>query len=109
MMAATTVAARASVIVGLEELGDELAAAIVRAVATGGRVVLVRDGQPIATVLAIDDAARLDRFDAERDADFAVFSEISDAFGDVDPEDVEREAALARAEMRVERAAGIRL
>lgn len=110
-MAATTTAPAEAAVVELGEIDEALAATIERSLATGGRLPLHRDGRPVAAVLPITVTARLDRFDAEWEADFAIFHEIGAAFREVDPEEIELETSRAlaevRAEIRVERAAGV--
>jgi prevent-host-death family protein len=72
------------------------------------RVVVEKSGIPVAALVSTDDLERLDRLDREREARFAILDEFRAAFKDVPPEEIEREAerALAevRAEMRAERA-----
>jgi prevent-host-death family protein len=75
------------------------------------RVVVEKDGTPVAVFVSPRDLERLDQFDAEWEDDFAVFDEISSAFADVPLEELEQEVdkavAEVRAEMRAEREAGI--
>src|SRR5215213_6150511 len=72
------------------------------------RVVVEKSGIPVAALVSTDDLKRLDEFDRERAARFAILDEMRAAFRDVPPEELEREAARAlaevRAEMREERA-----
>jgi len=95
----------------VSEAGTKLALVVDQVSKTRTRVVVEEDGVPVAAVVSTRDLDRLDRFDAERDADFAIFDEIGAAFRDVDPDEIERETAKAlaevRAEMRAERDAGI--
>ena len=66
------------------------------------RVVLRKAGIPVAALVSPEDLARLRRYDAEREADFAVLDRIGDAFADVPAEELEREVAKAVAEARAE-------
>lgn len=96
----------------VSEAGTKLALVVDQVSKTRTRVVVEEDGVPVAAVVSTRDLDRLDRFDAEREADFAIIDEIGAAFRDVDPDEIERETANAlaevRAEMRVERDAGFR-
>ncbi|MDP9474044.1 MAG: type II toxin-antitoxin system Phd/YefM family antitoxin [Chloroflexota bacterium] len=71
------------------------------------RVLVEKSGIPVAAIVSTEDLKRLDQLDAEREADFAVVDELREAFKDVPPEELEREAERAiaevRAEMRAER------
>lgn len=66
------------------------------------RVVLERHGIPVAALVSTEDLERLQRYDAEREADFAVLDRIGEAFKDVPAEEIEREVAKALAEVRAE-------
>lgn len=66
------------------------------------RVVLEDAGNPVAVLVSTEDFARLQRYDAEREADFAVIDRMGAAFADVPPEEIEREVAKALAEVRAE-------
>lgn len=66
------------------------------------RVVLERAGIPVAALVSTEDLERLRRYDAEREADFAVLDRIGDAFADVPDEELEREVANAVAEARAD-------
>jgi prevent-host-death family protein len=69
---------------------------------TRKRVLLENGGIPVAAIVTVDDLKRLNRLDAEREADFAILDRIGSAFADVDPEEIEREVAKAIAEVRAE-------
>lgn len=66
------------------------------------RVLVEKSGIPVAAIVSTDDLKRLDQLDAEREADFAVIDQMRTAFKDVPPEEIEREAARALAEVRAE-------
>ncbi len=55
------------------------------------RVVVEKSGIPVAALVSTEDLARLDRFDRERAARFAVLDEMRAAFAGVPPEETERE------------------
>ena len=71
------------------------------------RVIVERSGIPVAAIISAKDLERLDEYDRRRDADFAIVNVFREAFKDVPPEEIEREAvksvAEARAELRAER------
>jgi hypothetical protein len=75
------------------------------------RVVVEKDGIPVAVFVSPQDLERLNQLDAEWEDDFAVFDEMGAAFAGVPLEEIERETAKAvaeaRAEMRAEREAGV--
>ena len=66
------------------------------------RVVLEKAGIPVAALVSADDLARLQRYDAERAAEFAVIDRLRAAFHDVPDEELERELTRAQAEARAE-------
>jgi prevent-host-death family protein len=76
------------------------------------RVVVEKAGVPVAAIISAQDWDRLRRYDAEREADFAVLDRMRAAFADVPDEELEREITKAiaevRAEMRAERAQAAR-
>ena len=69
------------------------------------RVVLEKAGIPVAAIVSAEDLKRLQQYDAERAADFAVIDRMRAAFKDVPQEELEREVAKAIAEVRTERRA----
>lgn len=66
------------------------------------RVVLERAGIPVAALISTEDLRRLQRYEAERDADFAVIDRMRDAFKDVPDEELKREIEKAVAEVKDE-------
>ena len=70
------------------------------------RVIVEKDGEPVAAIISVEEYRRLKEQDARREARFAAMSSISQAFADVPVDELERRAeqALAdsRAEMRAE-------
>lgn len=71
------------------------------------RVLITRSGIPVGALVSVEDLHRLERLDAEREADFAVFERIGSAFADQTDEEIARGAAeavaQARADLRAER------
>jgi prevent-host-death family protein len=66
------------------------------------RIVVKKGNIPVAAIVSIDDLERLNRFDAEWEADFAIFEEVGKLFADQSDEEIEREVAKAVAEVRAE-------
>ena len=76
------------------------------------RVLVEEEGTPVAALVSLADYRQLTRLDEQRAEDLRVVSEIQELFGDIPPEELEREIDLAvaevRAEMKVEREAANR-
>jgi hypothetical protein len=66
------------------------------------RIVVEERGSTVAAVISPEDLNRLNRLDARREDDLAVFDEIGVVFADATPEEIERETAGALAEVRAE-------
>lgn len=68
------------------------------------RVVVEKSGVPVAAIISIEDLQRLKQSEARRAEHFKALDEswsaMSEAFKDVDPEEIEREVAKAVAEAR---------
>lgn len=86
----------------VSEAGTKLALVVDQVSKTRTRVVVEEDGVPVAAVVSTRDLDRLDRFDAEWESGWEALDEIGAAFRGVDPEEIEREAAKAVAEVRAE-------
>jgi prevent-host-death family protein len=73
------------------------------------RVVVEKDGIPVAGIVSAADLERLGLYEAERERDFRIVDELREAFRDVPDEELEKEIDLAvaeaRAELRAERQA----
>jgi prevent-host-death family protein len=66
------------------------------------RVVVEKSGIPVAALVSTEDLRRLNQFDRERDARFALLDELRSPFKDVPAEEIEREVERALAEVRAE-------
>lgn len=66
------------------------------------RLVVERDGKPVAAVISARDLERFSIYEAQRERDFSVLFEIGEKFKDVPLEELEREVAKAVAEVRAE-------
>lgn len=66
------------------------------------RVVVEKSGIPVAAIVSTKDLDRLKELDRKRSDRFAAVELMRAAFRDVPPEELEREAAKALAEVRAE-------
>lgn len=66
------------------------------------RVIVEKSGIPVAAVVSADDLERLRRLDEEDRDLWSVVDEMREAFKDVPPEQLEKEAQRALAEVRAE-------
>lgn len=66
------------------------------------RIRITKGNIPVAAIVSIDDLERLERLDAQRDADFRIFDEIGAAFADQTPEQIEEQVNRAVSKVRDE-------
>ena len=66
----------------------------------GTRVLVEKNGIPVAGIVSTADLEQLARLDRERAAAFKVIDELREAFKDVPAEEIDREADRAVAELR---------
>ena len=66
------------------------------------RVLIEKNGLPVAAIVTADDLRDLDELDMRRQEEFAAFTRISDAFSDVPIDELEREVKRVIAETRAE-------
>lgn len=64
------------------------------------RVLVEQSGQPVAAIISIEDLQRFAQLEREREERFAVIDRMREAFKDVPPEEIEREAERSVAEAR---------
>jgi len=64
------------------------------------RIIIQKSGLPAAALISTKDVARLDEYDRQRQADFAVLADIQNQFADVPIEEHEQEVARAVREAR---------
>ncbi len=67
------------------------------------RYVIEKSGIPVAAVVSVDDARRLDRLDERRRQALAALDAVRESFRDVPQEEFDRQSALALREVRAER------
>jgi prevent-host-death family protein len=67
------------------------------------RVLVEKSGIPVAAIISADDLTRFAQLERERDERFAVIDRMREAFKDVPPEEIEREAERSVAEARERR------
>lgn len=66
------------------------------------RVVVEKSGIPVAAIISAADLERFTRYEEECRQDMQAIESIREAFKDVDPEEIEREAVRAVREVRRE-------
>ena len=66
------------------------------------RIIIKKGDIPVAALVSLNDLERLEKWDAEWEEGFEILDEIGAAFAGVSPEEIEREAAKALAEVRAE-------
>jgi prevent-host-death family protein len=69
------------------------------------RVVVEKDGIPVAAIVSTQDLERLQQFEQQRQRDLAVLRASQEGFKDEPADEVERQAAQALSEVRAERVA----
>jgi prevent-host-death family protein len=70
------------------------------------RIVIQKGDIPVAALVSMNDLERLEKWSAEREANFAILDEIGAVFADLSPEEIESKAAEALAWARAEARAG---
>ena len=88
--------------IDVEDVRDRLPELLASVSRKNERVVIERDGVAIAAIVSEYDLRRLAKLDAERAERFKVFERIGAAFAHETPEESDRLAALALAEVREE-------
>ena len=66
----------------------------------GTRVVLEKDGSPVAAIISTEDLERLNRLEARQTERFAIVARMREAFADVSPEQLERDMVRVMEEVR---------
>ncbi len=66
------------------------------------RTIIEKNGIPVAAFVSAQDLERLQHAEAQWEADWKAVDEMRAAFADVDPEELERQFAKDRAEVRAE-------
>lgn len=67
------------------------------------RVMIEKQGIPVAALISTQDLERLDQLEAQRQRDFGALRETAEAFKDVPVDELERQVARAIASVRAER------
>jgi len=88
--------------VDLDRGAEALTEAVARVRERGERVQLAANGESVAAVVSIADLRRLEDDDRRRERAIAHLQSIGEAFKDCDPDEIEREAVKAIAEVRAE-------
>jgi prevent-host-death family protein len=84
----------------ISDVQSQLDSLVTRVSRKETRVLVEKAGTPVAALVSADDLERLDRLDRERAERFPVIDEVREAFKDVPPEEIDREADRAVAELR---------
>lgn len=82
------------------EVGQELSDLVGRVSNGESRVVVERDGKPLAAIISAKEMEGFERYRASRRRRFEVLDGMREPFKDVLPDEIEREVAKAVAEVR---------
>lgn len=66
------------------------------------RIIIEKSGIPVAALISATDLERLNSFEQQRSADFAVLDRLRTSFSDVPAQEIERQVARAIAQVRAE-------
>jgi prevent-host-death family protein len=88
--------------VDASEAGEQFNQILDRVCKGKTRVVVEKDGSPVAAIISAADLERLIRWEEQRREDFAILHRMQAAFQDVPDDELEREVAKALAEVRAE-------
>jgi prevent-host-death family protein len=86
--------------VTVDEARERFEELLSRSVGRDRRVVIEREGTPVAALISFADLERFDLLLTQQEREFEVLRQISRAFGDASDEEVEREANEAIARIR---------
>jgi prevent-host-death family protein len=93
----------------ISEVKTSLSTLVIEVSQNETRVLIEKDGTPVAALVSAEDLRTLSHLDEKRAARRRVVDAMREPFRDVPPEEIERETAKAvaevRAEMRAEREA----
>jgi prevent-host-death family protein len=87
----------------LSDVTSQLSSVVDRVSRGQRRVIVERDGVPVAAFISVQDLARLEQFEQERSERFRILDEIGKAFADVPVDELEAEVARALEEVRSHR------
>jgi PHD/YefM family antitoxin component YafN of YafNO toxin-antitoxin module len=86
----------------IAEVADRLSNLVDEVSANDKRIVIERDGVPVATIISMSDLHMLRHVDDEIKRRWQLLEMMREPFRDVPPEEIERETAKAVAEVRAE-------
>src|SRR4051794_16931237 len=89
----------------ISEVKNQLSSVVNRVYRKETRVLVEKSGIPVAAIISADDLKRFAQFEQEREQRFQAIDRMREAFKDVPPEEIEREADRAVAELREKAAA----
>lgn len=84
----------------ISDVKNTLSSLVTRVYRKEHRVLVEKSGIPVAAIISADDLARFEQLEREREERFAVIDRMREAFKDVPPEEIEREAERSVAEAR---------
>jgi len=94
--------------VNASEARQQLPTILKRVFHREARVLVEKSGIPVAAIISARDLYWLEKFEKQREADFAIIDEIREKFKDVPSEEIERETDRSLAEIRARNAASRR-
>ncbi len=84
----------------ISDVKNTLSSLVNRVYRKESRVLVEKSGIPVAAIISADDLARFVQLEREREERFAVIDRMREAFKDIPPEELEREAERSVAEAR---------
>ncbi len=86
----------------ISEVENALSSVVAAVSRNETRVILERDGRPVAAIISATDLERFVHYERQRAERFKVIDEMREAFKDVPPEEIERETDRIIARIRAE-------
>ena len=88
--------------VGAAQARQQFSRILTRVSRKESRVIVERNGIPVAAIVSADDLDRLNRLEAERDERRRLLERLREPFKGIPPEQIERDVADLIAEVRAE-------
>lgn len=89
----------------IPEFTSQLPGLVNRVSRRQSRIIVEKDGRPVAAFISIEELARLEQIEEERTARFRILDDIGAAFANVPVDELETEVACALEEARAKRRA----
>ena len=90
----------------ISDVKNQLSSVVNKVYRKETRVLVEKSGIPVAAIISADDLKRFAQLEQEREQRFAVIDRMREAFKDVPPEEIEREADRSVAAARERRRQG---